>query len=141
MELHEAGILDAELTDGIPMVWGEPTPSAACSSAPSAARASATCSRRACAPPPTTSTRTSQRSGAGTLSTYELAMQVNNNPMYGITPRLTSMALGYSVGRRSDLIQELDIPQFNIVAAPAYPRTTPEDREEMIEFETERVVA
>jgi aldehyde:ferredoxin oxidoreductase len=140
MQLHEAGLLDPGLTDGVPMVWGDAT----------AIRGMLE--------------RTVRREGFGGVlaqglrvaaayldaripverrghqSTYDSAMQVNNNPMFGITPRLPSMALAYSVGRRSDLIQDLDIPQLNIVAAPAYPRTTPEGREEMVEHETARVV-
>jgi aldehyde:ferredoxin oxidoreductase len=77
----------------------------------------------------------------GGRSTYELAMQVNNNPMYGITDRVSSLALGYAVGRRSDLIQDIDIPQFNIISTPAHEEWTESEKQSAIEFETRRVVA
>jgi len=141
MELHAAGLLDPDLTDGTPMAWGDPD----------AIRGmlSRTVDREGFGDALAQGMRAAAdyldaripAERRGQRSTYELALQVNNNPMYGISPRLMSMALAYSVGRRSDLIQELDIPQINIVAAPAYPRTTSEDREQMIEHETARVVA
>jgi aldehyde:ferredoxin oxidoreductase len=62
-------------------------------------------------------------------------MQVNNNPMYGINPRFCSMALSYSVGRRSDPIQDLDMHQFDIVTAPVYPGWSDEDKAAAIEHE------
>jgi aldehyde:ferredoxin oxidoreductase len=70
-------------------------------------------------------------------STYWYAMQVNNNPMYGINPRLTSMSLSYSVGRRSDCIQDLDMHQFDMVTAPVYPGWSQEDRDGAVEHEKE----
>ncbi len=57
----------------------------------------------------------------GGQSTYYHAMQVNNNPMYGIVGRFHGQALAYSVGRRSDLISDLDMTEFLIVSAPVYP--------------------
>lgn len=57
----------------------------------------------------------------GGKSTYYHAMQVNNNPMYGIVGRFHGQALAYSVGRRSDLISDLDMTEFLIVSAPVYP--------------------
>ncbi len=57
----------------------------------------------------------------GGKSTYYHAMQVNNNPMYGIVGRFHGQALAYSVGRRSDLISDLDMSEFLIVSAPVYP--------------------
>ena len=48
----------------------------------------------------------------GGKSTYYHASQVNNNPMYGIVARFHGQALAYSVGRRSDLISDLDMSEF-----------------------------
>lgn len=80
----------------------------------------------------------------GGASTYEYAMQVNNNPMYGINPRVKSMALAYAVGRRSDCISDLNMQDFDIMSVSAeYPGWTDEQRHEAAEFdaETARYVA
>lgn len=68
-------------------------------------------------------------------STYEWAMQVNNNPMYGINPRVKAMALSYSIGRRSDCIQDLNMQEFDIIAAPIYPDWSEEERELAVEHD------
>lgn len=133
MELHEMGILSQEITDGIPMKWGD---------------------REAILG---MLIKTIHREGFGDViasgmkatatylddkipeerrdhkSTYEFAMQVNNNPMYGINPRFNSMALTYSIGRRSDGITDLDNVQFYIICLPGYPSYTEEERQQKIE--------
>ncbi len=135
MELHGLGIIDESLTDGVALEWGD---------------------REAIL---TMLDHTVRRVGFGDVlagglkvaadyldarvpadrrggrSTYWHAMQVNNNPMYGINPRLTSMALSYSVGRRSDCIQDLDMHQFDTIAAPVYPGWSPDERAAAIDHE------
>ena len=71
-------------------------------------------------------------------STYYYAMQVNNSPMYGINPRVKSMALAYAVGRRSDCISDLDMQDFDIISvsdAGEYPGWTAEQRKEAAAFD------
>jgi len=141
MELYEKGIVDETLLDGIVPVWGDrdalwgllkkivaregigDTLAQGLKAAADHFDALVPAERR------------------GGRSTYELAMQVNNNPMYGITDRVSSLALGYAVGRRSDLISDIDIPQFNIIAASAQVGQTQEEAQHAIQFETDRVIA
>jgi aldehyde:ferredoxin oxidoreductase len=66
-------------------------------------------------------------------STKYWAMQVNNNPMYGINPRFNGMALAYAVGRRSDLIQDYDAYQAEVLVAPVYPNWSDEDKKKATE--------
>jgi len=133
MELYEQGIITAKETDGIAMEWGS--------------RDAILGMLR----------KTINREGFGNViadgidavakrldmvvpankrkgkSSKYYAMQVNNNPMYGINPRFNSMALSYAVGRRSDCIQDLDMYQFDIVSAPVYPNWSKEERGKAIE--------
>jgi len=76
----------------------------------------------------------------GGESTYYHAMQVNNNPMYGIVGRFHGQALAYSVGRRSDLISDLDMSEFGIVSAPIYPIWNDEEKQVFIEHETAEAI-
>lgn len=76
----------------------------------------------------------------GGESTYEYALQVNDNPMYGINPRVNGMALSYAVGRRSDCIHDLEGYQFGIVAAAAYAGKTDEERRAQMEAEAAAAV-
>jgi aldehyde:ferredoxin oxidoreductase len=132
MELYEMGMLPEEITDGIAMKWGDRDAILGMLK------------------------KTIRREGFGDIiadgmkatsryldekipaekrknkSTYEFAMQVNNNPMYGINPRFNSMALTYSIGRRSDGITDIDNIQFYIVCLPGYPNYTEEERQEKI---------
>jgi len=132
MELYEEGIITAKDTDGIPMEWG---------------------SREAILG---MLLKTVKREGFGDViadgidavakrldatiplekrkgkSTKYYAMQVNNNPMYGINPRFNSMALSYAIGRRSDCIQDLDMYQFEILTAPVYPNWSEEEKKNAI---------
>lgn len=76
----------------------------------------------------------------GGKSTYYHANQVNNNPMYGIVPRFHGQALAYVVGRRSDLISDLDMSEFGIVAAPVYPIWNEEEKEEFARHEEQEAL-
>lgn len=71
----------------------------------------------------------------GGRSTYYYAMQVNNNPMYGINPRMKSMALSYSIGRRSDPIQDLNMQEFDYLTAPVTPDWSETSRQAAVEHE------
>lgn len=68
-------------------------------------------------------------------SSYYWAMQVNNNPMYGVNPRMHSMALASAVGRRSDLIQDLDMVEVDVANFPTYPGMTDDERVKLTEEE------
>jgi len=141
MELYEKGIVDETLLDGIVPVWGDRDALwgllrkivAREGIGDVLARG-----LRAAADHFDALVPVERRGGH---STYDLAMQVNNNPMYGITDRVGSLALGYAIGRRSDLISDIDIPQFNIIAASAQVGQTQEEAQHAIQFETDRVVA
>lgn len=132
MELHALGIVDETVTDGIAMEWGSREAIFAMIDlivrrqgiGDALARG-----MRAAADYLDARTSDERRGGR---STYYHAMQVNNNPMYGITPRLSSMALSYSVGRRSDCIQDLDMYQFGLIAERG--------RDDRSETEIERVI-
>jgi aldehyde:ferredoxin oxidoreductase len=99
MELYEEGIITKEETDGIPMEWG---------------------SREAILG---MVHKIVNREGIGDIfadgmkataekikkGAIEYAMQVKNNPMYGLNPRFKASAIAYAIGRRGDLIQDLDV--------------------------------
>lgn len=68
-------------------------------------------------------------------TTKYYAMQVNNNPMYGINPRFKSNALSYAIGRRSDLIQDLNILEFEIIVADTYPGWSDKDKKAAVEHD------
>ena len=68
-------------------------------------------------------------------------MQVNNSPMYGINPRVKSMALAYAIGRRSDCISDLNMQDFDIMSVSAeYPGWTDEQRRDAAEFDAATAV-
>jgi aldehyde:ferredoxin oxidoreductase len=137
MELHDLGVIDASHTDGIPMVWGSKEAITAIMDRTIAGEGiGAVLARGMKATAEYFDDRipSARRNGK---STYWYAMQVNNNPMYGINPRLTSMSLSYSIGRRSDCIQDLDMHQFDTVTAPVYPGWSKEDRAHAVEHEFE----
>jgi len=135
MELHELGVLDASLTDGIPIEFG--------SSQAIDYLMRATVGRtgfgdvvaggmKATAEYLDARVPLERRGGR---STYHHAMQVNNNPMYGINPRVKSMALSYSIGRRSDCIQDLNMQEFDVITAPIYPDWSEADRKAAVEHD------
>ena len=73
----------------------------------------------------------------GGRSTYDYALQVNNNPMFLLGPRFPGMALAYAVGRRSDLISDLDIYELDMIATPVFPHYSDELKEKVIAAERE----
>jgi len=112
MELYEEGIITKEDTDGIPMEWG---------------------SRKAILG---IIHKIVKREGVGDVfadgmkatakkigkDAIEYAMQVKNNPMYGINPRYKGNALAYAIGRRGDLIQDLDVfMEPTVISMPKHP--------------------
>jgi len=137
MELHALGIIDANLTDGIAMEWGSKEAITAIMDRTIANEGfGAVLARGMKATAEYFDARVPEERRGG-RSTYWYAMQVNNNPMYGINPRLTSMSLSYAIGRRSDCIQDLDMHQFDSVTAPVYPGWSEEDRAHAVEHERE----
>ncbi|MCL5735725.1 MAG: hypothetical protein M1274_09110 [Actinobacteria bacterium] len=68
-------------------------------------------------------------------SSYWWAMQVNNNPMYGVNPRMHGMALAYAVGRRSDCIQDLDMVEVDIANFPVYPEMSEDEKKRLTDEE------
>ena len=67
-------------------------------------------------------------------STKYWAMQVKNNPMYDINPRYKANALSYAIGRRGDLIQDLDTVTENAILNTAGdPRLSDEEKKAAIE--------
>jgi aldehyde:ferredoxin oxidoreductase len=64
----------------------------------------------------------------GGRSTYYHALQVNNNPMFGLTDRLHSQALGYAIGRRSDLIADIDPYEMGMAMVHSEPRYSEEHK-------------
>lgn len=128
MELNELGMLGADITDGVPIEFGSSR------AIDYLMRATVTRSgfgdivaggMKATAEYLDSVVPVERRGGN---STYYYAMQVNNNPMYGINPRVKSMALSYSIGRRSDCIQDLNMQEFDVITAPIYPDWSEEDR-------------
>jgi len=142
MELYEEGIITAEDTDGVPMEWGSKDAILGMLQ------------------------KTIHREGFGNYladgmdavaqrldeivpekrrrgkSTKYWAMQVNNNPMYGINPRFNGMALAYAIGRRSDLIGDYDAFQSEVLYAPVYPHWSDKDKQHAVEHaykEAERI--
>jgi aldehyde:ferredoxin oxidoreductase len=69
----------------------------------------------------------------GGKSTYYHALQVNNNPMFGLTDRFHSQALGYAVGRRSDLISDIDPYEMGMLMEPSEPRHSDERKRRVLE--------
>jgi len=67
-------------------------------------------------------------------STKHWAIQVKNNPQYNQNPRYKSMALGCAVGRRGDLIQDLDTAMENLVITmPGYRHYSEEEKQAEVE--------
>lgn len=66
----------------------------------------------------------------GGTSIYDTAMQVNNNPMFGVSPRVHGMALAYVVGRRCDPLADHDAEELAVLSAPVYPTMSEEQRSE-----------
>src|SRR5450756_2338660 len=73
----------------------------------------------------------------GGRSTYDYALQVNNNPMFLLGPRFPGMALAYAVGRRSDLMSDLDTYELDMIATPVFPHYSHELKEKVIAAERE----
>ena len=87
MELHALGIIDAGHTDGIPMVWGSKEAITAIMDRTIASEGlGAVLARGMKAAAEYFDARIPEERRNG-KSTYWYAMQVNNNPMYGINPR------------------------------------------------------
>jgi aldehyde:ferredoxin oxidoreductase len=131
MLLYEMGMITAKETDGIAMEWGsedalltmlEKTINRDGFGAAIADGIDAVVQRLDTAVP------ASKRQGK---STKCWVMQVKNNPMYGINPRYKANALSYAVGRRGDLIQDLDtITENRIITEALDPRLSEEERHE-----------
>jgi aldehyde:ferredoxin oxidoreductase len=77
----------------------------------------------------------------GGHSTYYYALQVNNNPMFGLTDRLHSQALGYAVGRRSDLIADIDPYEMSMAMVNSEPRYSEEKKAASMEALREKAVS
>ena len=135
MELHELGLLDAGLTDGVAIEFGSAEAIDYVMRATVARTGFGDVlagGMKATAEYIDAKVPLERRGGR---STYYYAMQVNNNPMYGINPRMKSMALSYAIGRRSDPIQDLNMLEFDLITAPIYPDWSEEDRKAAVEHE------
>jgi aldehyde:ferredoxin oxidoreductase len=135
MELHDKGIIDAGMTDGVPMEWGSREAIAGILDSTIRRTGFGDVVARGMKATAEYFDALIPEERRGGTSTYHYAMQVNNNPMYGINPRMNSMALSYSIGRRSDCIQDLDMHQFDTLTAPIYPGWSEEDRQAAVEHE------
>ncbi|MCL5735723.1 MAG: hypothetical protein M1274_09100 [Actinobacteria bacterium] len=135
MQLYDLGIIDESLTDGIRMEWGskEAIHGALNAMVLRNTEFGDVLAQGMKATAEYFDSRVPSERRGGT-STYEHAMQVNNNPMYGINPRMNAMALGYAIGRRSDCITDLDTNQFDTITAPIYPGWTEEHRLAEVEY-------
>ena len=134
MLLYEMGIITAKETDGIAMEWGsqdaifgmlDKTISREGFGKVIADGIDAIAQKLDAAVPST------KRHGK---STKYWAMQVKNNPMCGINPRYKANALSYAIGRRGDLIQDLDtVTENKIITEGLDPRLSEEERHEAME--------
>lgn len=121
MQLWELGIIDESITDGFKMEWGnqEAIEGILWSIVLRKGFGDVLAKGMKAAADYMDSKIPAEKRGG--KSTYYHASQVNNNPMYGIVARFHGQALAYSVGRRSDLISDLDMSEFGVVSAPIYP--------------------
>jgi aldehyde:ferredoxin oxidoreductase len=132
MHLWELGIIDESLTDGYRMEWGDRTAiESTFANIVSRQGLGDVLARGMKEAADYLDSRIPSERRNGT-STYDYALQVNNNPMFLLGPRFHGMALAYAVGRRSDLISDLDLDELDMIATPVFPHYTHELKEKVI---------
>ncbi len=135
MLLTDLGIIDESITDGLKMEWGskEATEGLAWNMVNRKGFGDVLAQgMKAAADYMDARIPAEKREGK---STYHWAMQINNLPMFGIVPRMHGQALAYVVGRRSDLISDLDMCEFGVISAPIYPIWNEKEKEEFTAHE------
>ena len=129
MILYEEGIISKEHTDGIAMKWG--SPDAILGMIHRIVRREGFGNVLADGIEATARKldRIIPAANRKNRSTKYFAMQINNNPMTTPNPRFSSTALGYAIGRRSDIMQDLDISFLSMLCAASNPELTEKEKE------------
>ncbi|MFA4964488.1 MAG: aldehyde ferredoxin oxidoreductase N-terminal domain-containing protein [Thermoleophilia bacterium] len=128
MELWDLGIIDASLTDGHQMEWGNREAIEGTFFSMVHRRGFGDVLARGMRVTADYLDAKIPSERRGGHSTYYYAQQVNNNPMFGLTDRLHSQALGYAIGRRSDLISDIDPYEMTLAMVDCEPRYSEEQK-------------